>query len=62
MTMRGASRGGVLPGAALGVEQAGLVRGDDELDPVPGAQLGQQMGHALTPLAEARPPAAAAPG
>jgi carboxypeptidase C (cathepsin A) len=31
--------------AGLGVEQAGLVSGDDELDPVPGAQLGQQMGH-----------------
>jgi hypothetical protein len=43
-----AAHGGVTAGprgAALGVEQAGLVRGDDELNPVPGAQLGQQMGH-----------------
>ena len=31
--------------AGLGIEQAGLVRGDDELYPVPGAQLGEQMGH-----------------
>src|SRR5690242_9085829 len=36
-----AAHGGVTAGprgAALGVEQAGLVRGDDELDPVPGAE------------------------
>jgi hypothetical protein len=32
-------------GRALGVEQVGLVGGDDELDPVPGAQLRQQPGH-----------------
>lgn len=31
--------------AALGVEQAGLVRGDDELHPVPGAEFGQQPGY-----------------
>jgi hypothetical protein len=31
--------------AALRVKQVGLVRGDDELYPVPGAQLGQQSGH-----------------
>src|SRR6185437_1900485 len=31
--------------AALRVEQAGLVRSDDEMHPIPGAQLGQQPGY-----------------
>ncbi len=35
---------------ALGVDQARLVSGDDELDPVPGAQLGQQPGHGVHSL------------
>ena len=31
--------------AGLGVEQAGLVRGDDELNPVSSAEFGQQPGN-----------------
>ena len=39
--------------AALGVEEAGFVRGDDELDPVSGAEFGQQPGTSRPLLAGA---------